>query len=100
MTVLDAWLPHFEETAGRITSTGRIWCAGVSRPATYTGANLLTVLTFDLAAGTLGSGHGDTVYATSSSLYVASDQRWQIAPQVPGASTAHLSGAPIPAAAD
>ncbi len=41
---LDAWLPHFEETADRITSTGRISCAGVSRPATYTGANLLTVL--------------------------------------------------------
>jgi len=100
---LDAWLPHFQEIAGGITSTGRISCAGVSRPATYSGANLLTVLTFDLASGTLGSGNGvavvadgDTVYGTSSSLYVASDQRWQIAPQAAGARAALPSGAPVP----
>jgi hypothetical protein len=100
---IDAWLPHFEETTGGITSTGRVSCAGISRPATYSGANLLTVLTFDLASGTLGSGNGvalvadgDTVYGTSSSLYVASDQRWQIAPQVAGAGAARSSGTPVP----
>jgi hypothetical protein len=97
---IDAWLPHFEETAGASTSTGRVSCAGVSRPASYSGANLLTVLTFDLASGALGSGNGvavvadgDTVYGTSSSLYVASDQRWQIAPQAGGAGGAVQSGA-------
>jgi Beta propeller domain len=80
---LDAWLPRYEETSGGITSTGRIACSAVSRPATYSGANLLTVLTFDLTSGALGSGDGvsiladgNTVYGTGSSLYVAGDERW------------------------
>ena len=47
---LDAWLPNYEETSGRVTSTGHVPCSAVSRPATYSGANLLTVLTFDLAS--------------------------------------------------
>src|SRR6266550_7351625 len=81
---LDAWLPNYEETSGRVTSTGHVPCSAVSRPATYSGANLLTVLTFDLASTALGSGNGvaivadgNTVYGTGSSLYVASDGRWQ-----------------------
>jgi Beta propeller domain len=81
---LDAWLPHYKETSGRGTSMGHVPCSAVSRPATYSGANLLTVLTFDLASDALGSGDGvaivadgSTVYGTGSSLYVASDGRWQ-----------------------
>src|SRR5262245_55984633 len=81
---LDAWLPRYEESSGGATSTGHISCSAVSRPATYSGANLLTVLTFDLASDALGSGggvaivaDGSTVYGTGSSLYVASDGRWQ-----------------------
>ena len=80
---LDAWLPQYEETSGGATSTGSIACSAVSRPATYSGANLLTVLTFDLSSGALGSGDGvsviadgNTVYGTNSSLYVAGDERW------------------------
>jgi Beta propeller domain len=80
---LDAWLPRYEEASGGVTSTGRIACSALSRPATYSGANLLTVLTFDLAAGALGTGDGvsivadgNTVYGTGSSLYVAGDERW------------------------
>ena len=80
---LDAWLPHYEETSGGATSTGRIACSAVSRPATYSGANLLTVLTFDLSSDALGSGDGvsivadgNTVYGTDTSLYVAGDERW------------------------
>ena len=80
---LDAWLPHYEETSGGATSTGRIACSAVSRPATYSGANLLTVLTFDLSSDALGSGNGvsivadgNTVYGTDTSLYVADDERW------------------------
>jgi hypothetical protein len=79
----DAWLPHYEETSGGATSTGHIACSAVSRPATYSGANLVTVLTFDLSSGALGSGDGvsivadgNTVYGTGSSLYVAGDERW------------------------
>jgi hypothetical protein len=80
---LDAWLPQYEETSGGATSTGHIACAAVSRPATYSGANLLTVLTFQLTSDALGSGDGvsivadgTTVYGTDTSLYVAGDERW------------------------
>jgi hypothetical protein len=89
---LDAWLPQFTETAGGVTITGHVPCTAVSRPATYSGANLLTVLTFNLASGALGTGDGVTiaadgsiVYGTSSSLYVASDTRWQVTPETYGA---------------
>ena len=80
---LDAWPPQYEETSGGATSTGHIACSAVSRPATYSGANLLTVLTFDLTSDALGSGNGvsivadgNTVYGTDTSLYVAGDERW------------------------
>jgi hypothetical protein len=80
---LDAWLPQYEETSGGATTTGHIACSAVSRPATYSGANLLTVLTFDLGSDALGSGDGvsivadgNTVYGTDTSLYVAGDERW------------------------
>jgi hypothetical protein len=94
---LDAWLPNYEETSGRVTSTGHVPCSAVSRPATYSGANLLTVLTFDLASTALGSGDGvaivadgNTVYGTGSSLYVASDGRQAEAPM--GGAGASMSG--------
>lgn len=81
-TGTDAWLPRFDVTDHGATTHGKIACDAVRRPATYTGANLLTVLTFDLAGDALGSGNGvtiaadgDTVYATGTSLYIASDQR-------------------------
>ena len=80
---LDAWLPQYEETSGGVTSTGHIACSAVSGPASYSGANLLTVLTFDLTSDALGSGNGvsivadgNTVYGTDTSLYVAGDERW------------------------
>ena len=80
---LDAWLPEYAETSSGVTSTGHIACSAVSRPATYSGANLLTVLTFDLTSDALGSGDGvsivadgNTVYGTDTSLYVAGDERW------------------------
>ena len=84
---LDAWLPQFTETAGGVTITGHVPCTAVTRPATYSGAHLLTVLTFNLASDALGTGGGVTiaadgniVYGTTSSLYVASDTRWQVMP--------------------
>lgn len=91
---LDAWLPHYEVTSGGTTSTGRVPCDTIDRPAThagsttpaYSGTNLLTVLTFDLASNSLGTGDavtiaadGTTVYGSDSSLYIADDQRWQLA---------------------
>jgi hypothetical protein len=89
---LDAWLPQYAETSGGATSTGHVSCAAVSRPATYSGANLLTVLTFDLSSDALGSGDGvsivadgNTVYGTDTSLYVAGDDRWLAS--TPGSAT-------------
>ena len=84
---VDAWLPHYTSAAGGTTITGRISCDQVSRPAVYSGADLLTVLTFDLSASALGTGDGvsiaadgGTVYGTDSSLYVASGNLWQMPP--------------------
>jgi hypothetical protein len=110
---VDAWLPHYTSAAGGTTLTGRISCDQVSRPAVYSGADLLTVLTFDLSASALGTGDGvsiaadgGTVYGTDSSLYVASGNRWQIRPAmgvaVPaaGAQAAGAQATAAPAAGD
>jgi hypothetical protein len=76
---LDAWLPRYESVSASGTTSGSVPCTSVSRPVRFSGANLLTVLTFDMSAGTLGTGapvsiaaDGNTVYGTTSSLYVAS----------------------------
>ncbi|MGH3679617.1 MAG: beta-propeller domain-containing protein [Natronosporangium sp.] len=85
---LADWLPRFQVTTAGQTDTGQVDCTAMSRPETYSGTSMLTVLTFDLAAPGLGDGtpvsvvaDGDTVYSNGTSLYVASDQRWQIMPQ-------------------
>ncbi|GLW34711.1 beta-propeller domain-containing protein [Actinoplanes regularis] len=80
----DAWLPGWQVTDGAVTTTGKVDCGQVSRPTDYSGASLVSILTFDLARPALGGGSpvavvadGDTVYATANSLYLASDQRWR-----------------------
>ncbi|MGW3604977.1 beta-propeller domain-containing protein [Micromonospora sp. NPDC005161] len=85
----DDWLPRYEVTSGGRTSTGRVGCERVSRPAAYSGASLVTVLSFDLGAATLGAGDpvtviadGDTVYSNGPRLYVANDQRWRVLPML------------------
>ena len=84
---VEQWLPRYStvDATGQ-RSTGRVDCTAVSRPAQYSGAAMLTVLTFDLNKA-LGSGDpisvvadGDTVYANGPSLYVANDQRWRAVP--------------------
>jgi hypothetical protein len=83
---VDDWLPRFStvDSTGK-TSTGRVDCTAVSRPAEYSGTSTVTVLSFDLGATGLGSGDpvtlvadGDTIYANGPSLYIASDQRWRV----------------------
>lgn len=73
----DEWLPRYQVTGSAGTHTGRVDCASVRRPALYTGASMLTLLTFDLGQPALSDGSpvtvvadGDTVYATPTSLYV------------------------------
>jgi hypothetical protein len=94
---IDAWLPPFTETAGGATISGHMPCTAVSRPAVYSGAHLLTVLTFNLASDSLGTGSGvaiaadgTIVYGTGSSLYVASDTRWQVTPATYGAAAVEV----------
>jgi uncharacterized secreted protein with C-terminal beta-propeller domain len=82
---LDAWLPAWEITTGTTTSQGRLGCGSVSRPASFSGTSMLSVLTFNLNAPSLTDGDpvgvvtdGNIVYGTATSLYVANDQRWRV----------------------
>jgi hypothetical protein len=75
---LDAWLPRYQSISASGSTSGSVPCTSVSRPAKFSGANLLTVLTFDMSADAFGTGDpvsvaadGDTVYGTTTSLYVA-----------------------------
>lgn len=81
----EDWLPRYELSTGQQIRRGRVDCAAVSRPTTYTGTSLTTVLSFDLGRSTLSAGDpvtvvadGDTVYSNGTSLYVANDQRWRV----------------------
>lgn len=94
---LADWLPRYQVTTGDTTDTGQVSCTAVSRPASYSGTSMLSVLTFDLSAPGLGDGSpvsvvadGDTVYSNGTSLYVASDQSWRFSPdgtETPGGGT-------------
>jgi uncharacterized secreted protein with C-terminal beta-propeller domain len=82
-TNADGWLPRYRVTTGGRTTTGRVDCAAVRRPAQYSGTSMLSLLTFDLGTSSLGSGDpetivadGNVVYATAASLYVVSENRW------------------------
>ncbi|MFI0409560.1 beta-propeller domain-containing protein [Actinomadura sp. 3N508] len=75
---LDAWLPSFQVDGGNGAPAKKYQppCDQVSRPASYAGSSMLSVLTFDLAQG-LGdpqaiavTAEGSTVYGNGKSLYV------------------------------
>ncbi|MGA4685009.1 beta-propeller domain-containing protein [Micromonospora sp. AB353] len=82
---LDDWLPRYEiRDDVRTVGTGRVGCDRVNRPAGFSGASMVTVLSFDLGASALGAGDpvtvfadGDTVYSNGARLYVANDDRWR-----------------------
>jgi uncharacterized secreted protein with C-terminal beta-propeller domain len=89
------WLPGYElrTAGGRMTAEGRlVQCREVRRPPSFSGLGLLTVLTVDLERGLdpvdsdAVVSDGGVVYASRSSLYVATD-RWD--PRL-------LDGGPIP----
>jgi uncharacterized secreted protein with C-terminal beta-propeller domain len=79
---LSAWLPQYSITSGQNTTDYTVPCDQVSHPAAYTAASMLTIYTLDL--NHLGvspkpvsvAADGDTVYATSTSLYIASNPNW------------------------
>ncbi|MFI0450458.1 beta-propeller domain-containing protein [Actinomadura sp. 6N118] len=73
---LSAWLPKFEVRNGSDVKSYTTPCGQVTRPASYTGTTMLSVLTVDLGKG-LGDpdpagvvADGQTVYGTGASLYV------------------------------
>jgi uncharacterized secreted protein with C-terminal beta-propeller domain len=79
-----AWLPTRTVANARTghTVTRRVACRKVRRPAVFSGAGVLTVYTVDLTKGLPAVDvdaiftSGETVYASPSSLYVAT-QRWE-----------------------
>jgi hypothetical protein len=90
---IERWLPRIETTTGNKTIRAPLNCDAVSRPAVYSGSNMLTVLTVDVGSDALGDGKpttlvadGDTVYSNGPSLYVASDQRKFVVPMDAGKS--------------
>jgi hypothetical protein len=83
------WLPRYAVTTGGKTTRGSVPCEAVSRPADYSGAAMLTVLTLNLAADSLGSGDpvtivadGNLVYSNGPSLYVVNENRWRVQPLI------------------
>ncbi|MFD8497052.1 beta-propeller domain-containing protein [Amycolatopsis sp. NPDC059657] len=79
---IEDWLPHYTlEREGSRQEGTLVPCDQVKRPADYSAASMLTVLTVDLA-GRLGTGDpmsiladGEIVYGTGTSLYVADQNR-------------------------
>jgi hypothetical protein len=76
----SAWLPTFDVTAGGTTTANTVPCESVSHPVHYTGESMLTVYSVDLGGDLADpepislAADGTSVYATTSSLYVASAQ--------------------------
>lgn len=75
---LSAWLPTYQVSDGRTTTTHSVPCDRVSHPVRYSGQSMVTVYSFDPST-TLDDPHpvtvaadGATVYASASNLYVAS----------------------------
>ncbi len=77
------WLPGYtlRGAAGRVVASGRVvQCRNIRRPPSFAGLGLVTVLTLDLGRGldpvdsdSIVSG-GRVVYASRSSLYVATER--------------------------
>lgn len=81
---LRSWLPRYElkvRKTGRVKRAHLANCRSVSRPARFSGLGLVTVLTLDLTKGIdpvdsdAVMSNGEIVYASTGSLYVAT-QTW------------------------
>ena len=81
-STLDDWLPHYA-TGGADSSTGSLLvpCSNVYAPSVFSGFGITTVMsmplgdTVDPSKSTAVTAPGDTVYASTGSLYVATT-RW------------------------
>ena len=100
---IEDWLPRYRLDQGGSVRSGRVDCAAVARPASYSATSMLTVLSFDLGAQSLGTGDpvtivadGDTVYGTADSLYVASNSGWLGQPRGGPVPDGPARGEPVP----
>lgn len=80
-STLENWIPYYvlEEADGTTTDGLLIDCQDAYRPQEFAGLGMLTVVTVDLSEGLRPDAvgvlaEGDTVYASTDSLYVASRQ--------------------------
>jgi len=83
-STIENWLPYYvlETAAGSTISEGTlVECDQAYYPAEFSGLNMLTVVTIDLNGGGLSSpsaaavmADGQTVYASTGSLYVATTE--------------------------
>jgi uncharacterized secreted protein with C-terminal beta-propeller domain len=85
-STIDNWVPYFvlEDGAGGTLTEGTLLdCDSARHPEEFSGFGMLTVLTLDLTQGLDGSladrsvgivSDGQTVYASTGSLYVATQQ--------------------------
>jgi len=80
---LPDWIPYAaiaDRETGERVKRKLVPCRAIQRPAVYSGLGMLTVLTVDMDAGlesVSGLGvysEGDTVYASTKSLYVATER--------------------------
>ena len=81
-STLDDWLPHYTlGTADSSTGSLMVPCGDVHAPSVFSGFGVTTVIsvpisgTFDPSSSTAVMAPGDTVYASTGSLYVATT-RW------------------------
>lgn len=86
----ENWIPYYIVTNadGDVTSEGSLFdCDRASHPDEFSGLNMLTVITIDIVDGldvvdsTGVLANGDTIYASSDNLYVATQnwRTWQFA---------------------
>lgn len=75
---LSAWQPSYTVIDRGSTTSHTVPCTAISHPGHYSGASLLSIYTLDIAHPASDAqpisvaADGDTVYATTASLYVAS----------------------------
>ncbi|SDJ02774.1 Beta propeller domain-containing protein [Frankineae bacterium MT45] len=88
---LSTWIPQYSLTLGSQTTEHTVPCSQISHPVDYTAASMLSIYTLDLthlaappAPVTLAA-DGDTVYASSDSLYVTSNPAWNCCESRPAA---------------
>jgi uncharacterized secreted protein with C-terminal beta-propeller domain len=95
-TPVQDWLPAYTLTTPSGSHSASVACSAVSHPADYTASSMLTIYTVDPSRPGADprpvslAADGDTVYATASSLYIASNPNcgWCFGAQPTGATTA------------